>query len=1009
MLVASALFVLFATALSRCDAASASPINLSLSYAPAVAPLASAPSTLLSGSPIIDARLASNETGGWLLNATSWSAQSAFLGYRVPPGARTLFPSVDVVTTVRLLGGWAPTPDLKDPAWSDVVFRAPNGTFVMRWDVLFDRLDRIVDSGAVTPLIVLDNVPWALSAPNAGAQTAKYGNNMPPANFSEYADFVATLSAGIGARYGIHTVSAWTWRVGTEPNTIPNHWNASADAWVQMYVAAASGLLRSLPDARVGPGNFCALSESCGRLPIVPQIIEGLIAANARVDFLATSCYGSFSDVDGIAAYDPAKAAAATLALSALRTRAPSLARVPLFVMEHGTLGNEVGVRSQEPGAFGGAWFAAVAAVHGALGVSVLYDWALLDWGLTSVPSDAASPAQIDALLYDAPFVLRAWARTVEADTATCAAALVGVAGTFTACAPNMTLADGSCLAPRDSDAVAAAQILGMGVVAGATAAGDSRPPLDAGRLGPAPEGTLALLVSFFSAARNKTDIVNASLSFSVPAAWAGRTPRALAAVFDTRSSVFDAILAEAVSNGTATAPPLQVTDVTAMLTPDGLKNVRANSQKWLRLQQSTFVPVRAETRNITLECNSETCTISAPCSTPTALALWISPDFGDNTSVAAIAPERLTAAKPNASTPPNISEAVMNATTTLLRWYNWTTGYIGDASVYWPFWHTGNSIESLAISLRLTGDKRLLPVIENTFRLVRTDYHTPYAGNDDIQWHAHAWLRAWETTGNTTYLNEAQRIYSDAMLFSPAWAVWNATCSGCNWAENARYVNTITNALFLSGTARLALALPNATAAGASYATWAERAWAWSQRAGLRNSAGLYLDGVADSDCTTPVGEIWTYNMGAWLEGMAALSVIKNEPTFSLVAASIFDAATAGLSTGGIMFERSCDAKDGWCSAPDGRMFKGVFARGALLASRAWAGAGAASNSAAAARARAWALTNAASLLSRGSLMTQTDLFLSQLWQGPYRADNTPWVEQSAGLDLLLFALASQ
>jgi hypothetical protein len=354
------------------------------------------------------------------------------------------------------------------------------------------------------------------------------------------------------------------------------------------------------------------------------------------------------------------------------------------------------------------------------------------------------------------------------------------------------------------------------------------------------------------------------------------------------------------------------------------------------------------------------------------------------------------------------LSSAVFNATSTLLRYYDWSTGYFGNASVYWPFWHTGNTLETLSLVLGLTGDARVLPILENSFELVRKDYHTPYAGNDDIQWHAHAWIRAFESTGNRTYLLEAQYIYSEQVLFSPTWAIWNSTCHGCNWAENARYVNSITNALFLTGTARLALEFPNLSVAGATYLTWSTRAFAWSQRDGLRNGAGVFLDGVAVADCTTPVGDAWTYNDGAWLDGLTTLSQLTNDSTFSDAAFSIFNAATANLSLNGILFERSCDAVDGYCAKPDGRMFKGVFARAALLATRDWRKVGgAAASPLAAASARAWALRNAASLLALGSLTTQTgDLFLCQLWQGPFKIDETPWVAQSAGLDLLLAAL---
>ena len=376
------------------------------------------------------------------------------------------------------------------------------------------------------------------------------------------------------------------------------------------------------------------------------------------------------------------------------------------------------------------------------------------------------------------------------------------------------------------------------------------------------------------------------------------------------------------------------------------------------------------------------------------------------------------------ASTAPiPLTTSIYDAITLMLTFYNHSTGYFGDPKVYWPFWHTGNTLETLALALELTGDVRIAPILANSFSKVRVDYHTPYCGNDDIQWHAHAWLRAWEATGNLSYLEEAQFIYSDNMLFSPTWAIWNETCGGCNWAENSRYVNTITNSLFTTGMARLARINSTLTTnhggrgssvaapGGATYSEWALRGYVWGQRPGLRvNGVGPYVDGVAVSDCSTPVGSQWTYNAGAWLDGWTSLAVITNDTTFSLDAVDLFTSSiTAFENAQGIMLETSCNATSGYCNEPDGRMFKGVFARHVALALRDWAqSGGAAENNNAVQMVKNWAQTNSNSLLTNG--MSPSSNLLGQLWQGPYNSnDNTPWVAHSAGIDLLLAAYTAE
>jgi hypothetical protein len=99
-----------------------------------------------------------------------------------------------------------------------------------------------------------------------------------------------------------------------------------------------------------------------------------------------------------------------------------------------------------------------------------------------------------------------------------------------------------------------------------------------------------------------------------------------------------------------------------------------------------------------------------------------------------------------------------------------------------------------------LTGDSRAEPVIENSFTILVPAYATPLRGNDDLQWHAHAWLRAYELTKNATYLDEVYKIYNLLLDPKSPWHGWNATCGGMNWWSNNPYVNTITNGLAMTG-----------------------------------------------------------------------------------------------------------------------------------------------------------------------------------------------------------------
>ena len=161
-----------------------------------------------------------------------------------------------------------------------------NGSLAMRWPLLFSRLDPFVRNG-IRPIIVLDNVPWAFAASNA-SRSVGYGNNMGPQNVTEYKGFVQALLQGMLSRYGMPVAQTFWFRVGTEPDTQPNHWNDTNAKFVEMYVAVASVVSAVIPGAMVGPANFAADGPSrveSWRRVVVP-IVEAIVARGGRIDYL---------------------------------------------------------------------------------------------------------------------------------------------------------------------------------------------------------------------------------------------------------------------------------------------------------------------------------------------------------------------------------------------------------------------------------------------------------------------------------------------------------------------------------------------------------------------------------------------------------------------------------------------------------------------------------------------------------------------------------------------------
>lgn len=617
---------------------------LSLAYHPDVAPLAAPPSTLLAGGPIIDARLQSNSTVGWLINATQFAGLAQALGWGGDvynaSSSSALYPGVQNVSTVRILGGWN-SEGGNSPQDSDIVYRAPNGSLIMRWDVLDDRLAWLDAAGSsITPLIVLDNVPWALAYPDgppAGAPL--YGCNMPPADYAEYGAFIAGVARHLAARFGKETCESWLWRVGTEPNAQPGHWNSTADAFVQTYIAAAAGVHSILPSAQVGLPNFVSVGDVGARtIPYVESILRGLAEQKAPVAFVASSFYGAYSGgAHGYATYDPARAANSAQALRALVARvAPSFSGLPLYTFEHGTLDDEQKEINNEPGAFGGAWYAATAALASANGVAMQFCWEMFDWSLGGRTPRTGSPRpsdeQVSRLLLSSTLLLRAYARTAYG--ATLSSALVAPTASAPACGTNATLPGGWCLSPRThAGNDSAPQLAGFAAVSGPVSGpAASVPGLGVGQLGPAPAGSLFFLISAFANDRHAAAAVAMNLSFACPAAWGaamctGSTPApSLAIRLDTQSSVFDAIYAEALANGTNTVPAQLRGTLADTLTPAGLANVQANAAKWVARQASLLSPARAADVGVAVLCAGGQCTATGQMTTPTLLALWVGP-----------------------------------------------------------------------------------------------------------------------------------------------------------------------------------------------------------------------------------------------------------------------------------------------------------------------------------------------------------------------------------------------
>jgi predicted alpha-1,6-mannanase (GH76 family) len=350
-----------------------------------------------------------------------------------------------------------------------------------------------------------------------------------------------------------------------------------------------------------------------------------------------------------------------------------------------------------------------------------------------------------------------------------------------------------------------------------------------------------------------------------------------------------------------------------------------------------------------------------------------------------------------------------------LLSYYNWTSGFFGINPQYFPYWTTGNQLETLCNYAAATGDvATVLPYLDNSFQKMTANYCNCW--RDDVLWFVNMWARCYEVTGKVEYLAQSESLFAD--ILGP-WQAWNTSCGGINWENGDPYVNAITNELFLSAATKLdALTRSRSPVTNFTYAQWAEVEWSWfNQTAMYQPQQGIFQDGLSMQNCNevNPTGAFWTYNQGVLLDGMTRLADASSNTTLSQslrdFAWQIVTSAISYFSNGdesNIIRETSCGGPTGNCGGPDGtgRQFKGAFVR-----HLGYAAEGMASSVGAAqphperlAWLAAWGSNVTSSLLTKASNWTSSSsLQFGQMWQGPFATDPSPWVSQGCALDAIL------
>lgn len=250
-----------------------------------------------------------------------------------------------------------------------------------------------------------------------------------------------------------------------------------------------------------------------------------------------------------------------------------------------------------------------------------------------------------------------------------------------------------------------------------------------------------------------------------------------------------------------------------------------------------------------------------------------------------------------------------------LHSWYN-TSAY---QTTGW--WQSANALAATIDYMQATGSRAYLPDVQNFYNAHASTNFIINKYYDDEGWWALTWIKAYNLTGNTAYLNTAKAIFTNMT------GGWDATCGGgVWWTTDKTYKNAIPNELFLD----LATQLHSATPGDTSYENWAAQEWNWFKNSGLINSSNLVNDGLTTT-CQNNGQTTWTYNQGVILGGLVGQSKISGDPTLLTQAQAIASAVISSptLSPNGILTE-PCEPT-GKCGG-DNAMFKGIFMQNLAL-----------------------------------------------------------------------------
>ncbi|MWW23181.1 GH39 family glycosyl hydrolase [Algibacter lectus] len=245
------------------------------------------------------------------------------------------------------------------------------GKIITDFSGLISSMQGFMQTG-FKPRIVLDNVPWAM---NAVKEVNTYGNTNPPDDYDLWRQYINNFLQTLITEFGYNEVKTWRFRVATEPNYAPQHWNGTKEDFFKHYDITVDEVLKVIPEAIIGPGNN--LTE--GVATFTTEIIDHC----ANGTNYATGEKGTQMDFFCISYYEKIDENTVRLPNTVEKYRAkldsyPQFRDIPFDIQEFGVLRDENGKRGlslSDATELGASWYARIADLAYDYKISEIYDW----------------------------------------------------------------------------------------------------------------------------------------------------------------------------------------------------------------------------------------------------------------------------------------------------------------------------------------------------------------------------------------------------------------------------------------------------------------------------------------------------------------------------------------------------------------------------------------------------------------------------------------------------------